>query len=184
MFLIDGSASSNTSSGFKDVLQFVKQVISTFKAGKDSARFAVVAYSQDAKVIYGFKESTLMEDMEQAFKYMKFSRNDTHMGLGLTLTKEGLFDVQTRGGAHKVLVVLTGAPSIDSVAQPSRKLRNMGGLIFSIGVGEHFDENQLNEMATDPDSSHVFTAKIDEMHNLVDKLKNGICQGRCTFSSC
>ena len=55
----------------------------------------------------------------------------------------------------------------------------MGVTIFTLGLGESFDINQLNEMATDPNSKHVFTAEFSALDSpLIEKIKNNVCKGR------
>ena len=43
----------------------------------------------------------------------------------------------------------------------------MGVTFFSFGVGNAFDVNQLNTMATDPDLDHVFTADFKQLGSSV-----------------
>lgn len=183
MFLIDGSTIDNTTNAkLNATLQFIKEVISAFKIGRVNARFAVVAYTLDVKVIYGFKpEYSLMDDFENAFDCMKFPPEVSYTGHGLQLTEVALFGMQNQPDRHKVLVVIAGAPSFDDVIQPSLSLQNMGVKIFGIGVGENVDENQLNEIASDPDNLHVFVSPADALQSLVDKIVKEICQSKYTF---
>ena len=54
----------------------------------------------------------------------------------------------------------------------------MGVTIFSLGVGNAFDANQLNTMATDPDRDHVFTADFSKLgSSVIEKIKDKACRG-------
>ena len=177
VFLVDGSSIKNTTTK-----SLIKQVVSAFKVGQMNARFAVVAYSRDAKVIYGFKsENSSMNDMEKTFELIHFPTDGTHIGQGLELTNQDLFHIQPRKDSHKVLVVLLDAPSLDNVSQPSLSLRNMSVEIFAIGMGSNYDKNQLNDIASDPDNLHVFSSANDGIESLVTNLTKAICQGRYSY---
>ena len=54
----------------------------------------------------------------------------------------------------------------------------MGVTVFSLGVGNAFDVNQLNTMATDPDREHVFTADFKQLgSSVIEKIKEKACKG-------
>lgn len=42
------------------------------------------------------------------------------------------------------------------MTEPARRLRENGVEIFSIGVGDEINLSELQDMATDPDTNHVF----------------------------
>ena len=65
----------------------------------------------------------------------------------------------------------------DDVKEPSKKLRDMGVTIFSLGLGSEFQRDQLGQMATDPDSKHVLTGGYDELDQMLPKLKKICCEG-------
>ena len=53
----------------------------------------------------------------------------------------------------------------------------MGVTIFSFGVGKGYEKDQLDEMATDPNSDHVLTGGFDELDQLLPKIKKQCCAG-------
>ena len=59
------------------------------------------------------------------------------------------------------------------------KLRDAGVTVFSIGVGSGANEQELKEMATDPDDTHVFTvADFTSLDNITGTLAQKTCQGK------
>ena len=65
---------------------------------------------------------------------------------------------------------------------PSKRLRDMGVTIFSLGVGRAFDINQLNIMATDPDRDHVFTADFSKLgRKIIERIKSKACRGKSSL---
>ena len=53
----------------------------------------------------------------------------------------------------------------------------MGVTIFSFGIGKEYKKAELDEMATDPDSTHVLTGGFDELDQLLPKIKKQTCTG-------
>ena len=60
----------------------------------------------------------------------------------------------------------------------ARKARAKGITILALGIGRGIGKTELNEMATDPDSSHVYTAdNFDALGSLQALLSNKACEG-------
>ncbi len=53
----------------------------------------------------------------------------------------------------------------------------MGVTIFSFGIGKGFKKDELDEMATDPNSKHVITGGFDELDQMLPKIKKLCCEG-------
>ena len=87
-------------------------------------------------------------------------------------------------GIPKVAVLLTdGFSNGRAVAGPASQLRNVGVNIFSIGVGHYVNPSELNTIATDPDSTHVFRMKsFNDLAGWVDKLSAVSCDGKCIIN--
>ena len=82
-------------------------------------------------------------------------------------------------GIPKVTVLLTdGYSNGRAVAGPANQLRKLGVNIFSIGVG-HYNPAELNVIASDPDSTHVFQMNsFNDLAGWVDKLSDVSCDGK------
>ena len=82
----------------------------------------------------------------------------------------------------KVTVLLTDGYSTDArfVAGSAKQLRDKGVNIFSVGVGHYVNPKELNTIATDPDSTHVFRLNsFNDLAGWVDKLSAVSCDGKC-----
>ena len=76
-----------------------------------------------------------------------------------------------------ILVVITDSGSDDDIAVPTYALKEDGVTIFSVGI-DRYVRGQLNEMASEPDSEHVFTIDIyDELGPTMAPLKDAIIRG-------
>lgn len=83
-------------------------------------------------------------------------------------------------GIPKVAVLLTdGYSNGRNVVGPANQLRNLGVNIFSIGVGSNVNPAELNVIASDPDSTHVFRmSSFNDLAGWVDKLSAVSCDGK------
>ena len=81
--------------------------------------------------------------------------------------------------ARKVLIVLTDGQSSGNVDQPAQQLKNIGVIIFSVGVGSGIRQSELETMASAPVDEHVFTLKnFNEFSTLAAKMSTTTCNGR------
>jgi collagen type VI alpha len=86
-----------------------------------------------------------------------------------------------RGDTPHVTVLLTNQPSgsIDRVKLASQTARDNGLVLYTVGIGNRIDTNELKAIASDPDSRHMFTSQnFDALTSLSDLLANKICNGK------
>lgn len=102
--------------------------------------------------------------------------------ISLLLALQGMRPDQ---GIPKVTVLLTdGYSNGRGVSGPANQLRNHGVNIFSIGVGYNVNPAELNTIASDPDSTHVFRmSSFNDLSGWVDKLSAVSCDGKLRGNS-
>ena len=67
-----------------------------------------------------------------------------------------------------------------SVSDAARQLRQRGVNMFSIGIGSNLNMYELRDVATDPDSTHVFRLDgFDNLSEFVDQMSTVACDGEC-----
>ena len=183
-FVIDGSGSIEYygKGNYQKVKDFVKSVVQGLDVSLDGTHVGVVLYSSTAEVVFGFKKHYDKASMLAEIDNMYYPGRSTYTGKALRLARTGLFENGSRPGVPKMLLVLTDGKSSDSVAGPAQKLRDLGVTVFSIGIGINYNKQQLNYMASDPDSKHVFTADFNDMQTLVQKIKGSVCKSKAAVS--
>ncbi|XP_068680125.1 von Willebrand factor A domain-containing protein 2-like [Montipora foliosa] len=177
--LIDGSQSVEYfgAGNFRKCLRFVQYLVSSFNIAREGTHVGMVVFSNTAEVVFRFEEYLSLTLISRAIGNIKYLQGGIHIGNALDVAWNQLIDASARQDVPKVLLVMTVGASQDDVDEPSRRLRNMGVTIFTLGLGESFDINQLNEMATDPNSKHVFTAEFSALDSpLIEKIKNNVCK--------
>ena len=79
--------------------------------------------------------------------------------------------------AKKVLIILTDGRSSGSVDQPAQQLKNIGVVIFSIGVGSGVDVFELETIGSPPVDEHVYLlGSFDEFSTLAEKMSSSTCK--------
>ena len=172
-FIIDSSSSIEPSGAahFQIVKNFVKELTRALHVSKEGHHVGVLIYSSNAHVVFGFNQHYEQAGIFAAVDAMKYVGGETMTGLALTLAQTELFGKGARATARKLLVVLTGGMSRDSVAEPALKVRGTGVTVISVGIGLNYDIQQLNAMATDPDKNHVFTADFSTLISIIQTIR-------------
>ena len=179
-FVIDGSGSIEKygQGNYQKVKDFVKSVVRGFAVSLEGTHVGVVLYSATAEVVFGFKKHYDKASVLAEIDSMHYPGSWTHTGMALDLARTELFEKGSRLGVPNMLLVLTDGQSQDDVIQPGKELRDLGVTVFSVGIGTKYVIQELNEMATDPDNEHVFTADFNDMQTIVQKIKESVCKSK------
>lgn len=76
------------------------------------------------------------------------------------------------------LVVIATTTSSDDVSQSSQKLRDSGVSIFVVALGEFSDAAQFSNIASDPDSQHLYLEDYESLYNVALTIKDRICESK------
>ncbi|NXF47727.1 COEA1 protein, partial [Oceanites oceanicus] len=137
-------------------------------------------YSGDPRIewhlnAYGTKDAVL-----DAVRNLPYKGGNTLTGLALTYILENSFkpEAGARPGVSKIGILITDGKSQDDVIPPAKNLRDAGIELFAIGV-KNADINELKEIASEPDSTHVYNvADFNFMHTIVEGLTRTVCSRR------
>lgn len=178
-FLVDasGNKDSKGQQNFKTSLEFVKAISSMFIINQLESHIGFVVFSTNSQVVLNFKTYFDQKNVEKAIDDIKYTGGLTNIGAGLELVKNKLFDSKSRPNVPRILIVVTSGKSTGEVLVPSKALRDAGVTVFCVGVGSNYDLKELDEIATDPDADHVFTADVTQMGLVVKAIKGKVCKG-------
>ncbi|XP_068760232.1 protocadherin Fat 4-like [Montipora capricornis] len=188
-FILD-SSSNVGSYNFGLMKNFVKDVVDFFNIGPSGTHVAVVTYSTNTQLEFNLKAHHTKSSIKSAVSKISYRGGWTYTADALDYVRRNIF-VKSQGmrpdaSIPKVTVIVTnGYSNGRPVTEPAKKLRDKGVHIFSIGVGNNVNPRELNTMATDPDSTHVF--RLGSFHDLagwVDKLSAVSCDEGASVSSC
>jgi len=161
-------------------MEFVKGVTKTLKDDGDDTNVGIITYSDKPYLKHRFDDNTTHAVFGTVLDKLNVTGKRRNIGKALALARTELFNSSDEHGITKrrdILVVLTDGGSDDDLAVPSFALKRENVTIFSIGVGRYL-RGQLNEMASEPNSAHLFTADTyDGLGPTMASLKDAIVKG-------
>lgn len=141
--------------------------------GENNTRVGLATFSgqNTFTVRISFTDFFTTDALISAVQMIPYDSGGTRTGEALDL-----FSMAREGLPH-ILVVLTDGKSQDSVTAPSRRLRQMGVQIISVGVGDAVFE-ELADMASEPDSENIYDVTFESLGNLTGSLLESVCKGK------
>ena len=132
-----------------------------------------ITYSSSAVPVFNFKRLTRKYDVLRAVRKIPFPPGRSYTGRALRFAGTYLYSTSSRSRS-KVLVVLTGDQSFDSVSRPAQMLKRGGVEIFAFGMGGRRSIRYLSSLAHD--RYHVFSARSKlGLRTVIEKLVAKIC---------
>ena len=187
VFIIDDSGSV-TMEGFRNMTNFIADVISMYTIGPNNIQVGVVRFSTtaDRRAIMLAEVPTRRELIQEVLLLSPVTGGVTRTDLGLQAAENELTSSRSRDNVAKVAILLTDNRSTDPAATraAATNIRNRGIEVFVIGIGPNVNVMELNEIATDLDSDHVQLASSFSMSvlgMLTDTLSNRTCVGKQLF---
>ncbi|XP_069477662.1 collagen alpha-1(XIV) chain isoform X4 [Ambystoma mexicanum] len=176
VILVDGSWSIGRFN-FRLVRNFLESLVSAFNVGSDQTRIGLAQYSGDPRIEWHLNAYNTKEAVVDAVRNLPYKGGNTLTGLALTYILENSFKPEAglRPGLPKIGILITDGKSQDDVIPPAKSLRDSGIELFAIGV-KNADINELKEIGSEPDSSHVYNvADFNIMHTIVESLTKTVC---------
>lgn len=159
----------------------MRDLVDDFMIGSSATQVGVVVYSTTARVVFNLARFQNKTDLLN-----EISNLAPQTG-GSTNTAEGIqFGAQlftgpgSRPSARRVMIVVTDGRSNDDAATTAQAnaARAANIELFAFGIGSNINENELDNIANDPDSEHRFQAADFSMGSLstfVSRLSTQIC---------
>uniref|UniRef100_A0A8D2LYC8 Collagen alpha-1(XII) chain n=1 Tax=Varanus komodoensis TaxID=61221 RepID=A0A8D2LYC8_VARKO len=176
VLLVDGSWSIGRPN-FKTVRSFIARIVEVFDIGPDKVQIALAQYSGDPRTEWHLNAHKTKQSLLDAVANLPYKGGNTLTGMALNFILRNNFkpEVGMRPGARKIAVLITDGKSQDDIIAPSQKLRDMGVEIYAVGI-KNADENELKQIATDPDETHVYNvADFTLLVTIVDDLTINLC---------
>ncbi|XP_032219271.2 uncharacterized protein LOC5518731 isoform X2 [Nematostella vectensis] len=171
-FVIDGS-SDIPQMYFSHVLDYLKALARGFNASQ--TQVSLMAYGDDATAAFNFGSVNTTSEIDDGIDAVSYMGGEPKTGNALYKAKKGLFEVSSRPGVSHALVLLTSGSASDEIGPPALELRNAGVKVTAIGLGKLANVKELIEIASEPKSSHVFTAFLDTLPERMDEIVTGVC---------
>ncbi|KAK3092700.1 hypothetical protein FSP39_006142 [Pinctada imbricata] len=190
VFILDSSSSVKTKN-FRKMLNFVKSLVDEFVIGSTNTKVAVLTFNSRVYNQFHLNKYTTKAMIQSAIDGIMFRRGLTYTYKAIKFAREESFQIVNgaREKSIKVAIIVTDGKSqrASETVIEAKKLRRENITIFSIGIGNKIKIAELKSMASDPDSSHVFTVdSFDGLKTIKDSLAKKACEvhgGWSTWSS-
>ncbi|KAJ8394595.1 hypothetical protein AAFF_G00043980 [Aldrovandia affinis] len=177
VFVIDGSKSMGTAN-FQLVKQFVNGIVDSLDVSPRATRVGLLQYSTKVRAEFTLGQFSSARDVTEAVSRVQYMGRGSMTGSALRHMFEFSFSAKegARHNVPRVSIVFTDGRSQDDVSKWAAKAQESGITMYAVGVGKAIEE-ELKEIASDPDNKHLFYAEdFSLMGQLTDKLKSQICQ--------
>ncbi|XP_053401477.1 uncharacterized protein LOC123550590 isoform X2 [Mercenaria mercenaria] len=180
VFLLDSSGSVG-SGNFQKVKSFVHDLMNSFNIGPGAVQVGVDTFQSSVKSEFNLNTYHDRQSVQTAINKIPYHSGGTNTAKALTFVKADSFTA-AHGDRPKVpnvaIVVTDGrSSSATATAAEAKKLRDAGAIVLAIGVGSGVSKTELNAIATDPDSTHVFAAdNFDALKSLKALLSTKACE--------
>uniref|UniRef100_K7FGW4 Collagen alpha-1(XII) chain n=1 Tax=Pelodiscus sinensis TaxID=13735 RepID=K7FGW4_PELSI len=176
VLLVDGSWSIGRPN-FKTVRNFIARIVEVFDIGPDKVQIALAQYSGDPRTEWHLNTHRSKQSLLDAVANLPYKGGNTLTGMALSHILKDNFKpaVGLRAKSRKIGVLITDGKSQDDIVVPSKRLRDEDVELYAIGI-KNADENELKQIATDPDDTHVYNvADFSFLVNIVGDLTVNLC---------
>ncbi|KAF3694883.1 Bardet-Biedl syndrome 5 protein -like protein [Channa argus] len=185
VFVIDSSESVGPEN-FEIIKDFVTRLVDRTTVGHNATRIGLVLYSLEVHLEFHLARYVSKEEVKQAIRKMLYMGEGTNTGTAIRKATQEAF-YSARPGVRKVAIVITDGqtdkrePVKLDIAVREAHAANIE--MYALGIVNSSDPTQaeflleLNLIASDPDSEHMFL--IDDFNTLPaleSKLVNQFCE--------
>ena len=187
VFALDASGSVQQQ-GFDLIKQFTKDIINDFNIGISDTHVGVLTFSEYAEPQIRLTETFDKTELFQMIDSLNYPGYRTATDDALRVANTDFFS--RTGGARQdvpqVLILLNDGKCTvctEPVKDAAQRLKDRGVDIYTIGVTNFIKEQELQDIASYPVSSHYFKVeRFDELKNIVNELQSRTCEGK-TYSN-
>uniref|UniRef100_A0A671L8Q2 Collagen alpha-1(XXVIII) chain n=1 Tax=Sinocyclocheilus anshuiensis TaxID=1608454 RepID=A0A671L8Q2_9TELE len=185
VFVIDSSESVGPEN-FEIIKDFVTALVDRVTVGRNATRIGLILYSLDVHLEFNLARYMTKQDVKKAIRNMPYMGEGTYTGTAIRKATQEAF-YSARNGVRKVAIVITDGqtdkrePVKLDMAVREAQVANIE--MYALGIVNSSDPTQaeflreLNLIASDPDSEHMFL--IDDYNTLPaleSKLVSQFCE--------
>ncbi|GFO23771.1 collagen alpha-4(vi) chain [Plakobranchus ocellatus] len=180
VFVVD-SSSSVGQNDFHHLEDFLKDAIVQLPVQRDNVRVGVVQYGNHPSLEFSLDVYSERLSMMKAVDGINFMGGGTNTGHAIQYTTDTLFSTSqgARNGVPHIAVVITDGHSGDRTATlaAADKARQQGVNLFAVGIGQNVNRQELQDIADDPDSDHIFQARsYKDLKTLSKQILDATCK--------
>nr|XP_040020900.1 collagen alpha-6(VI) chain-like isoform X1 [Gasterosteus aculeatus aculeatus] len=178
VFLVDGSSSIGISN-FQEIRQFLRSVVSGLDIGPDKVRVGLAQFSDETTQEFLLKEHMDKKSLLASVDIFPYRTGGTETGKAIDFLLNNYFTEEAGSRVNQrvpqIAVVITDGDSTDDVMEPAQRLRQLGVIVFAIGVGAA-NRKELESIANRPPER--FLSSINN-YQALQRLTVGLLQTVC-----
>jgi choice-of-anchor A domain-containing protein len=184
VFCVDESGSISNANWLLEK-KFVKDIVSSFIIGPDNVRVGYAGFADGTLLEFNLNAHNNLAGVTAAIDGTTKIGGGTNIGSCIDLARTSLFTAANgdRADAANVLIVLTDGVSVPATTQAQIDAATTAGIeIIAIGIGSGINLAELQLIASNPDSEHLFLAADFDAHlsELLASVTSIVCKG-CDF---
>ncbi|CAH1787670.1 unnamed protein product [Owenia fusiformis] len=184
VFILDASGSIK-SNNFEKIREFTRKVVEAFEIGPEKNRVGLIHFSNHATEEFQLNTHLDKYSLISAINQVTYEEGGhTNTGAALTIMYQDSF-TESHGARPKsenrprVAIVLTDGKSQDyhGTVAAARLAKSFDIRIYAIGIGSEVNEEELTQIASNPDcthTSHLFS--FDEVADVVYSIQRDVCK--------
>ncbi|XP_058502842.1 matrilin-2-like isoform X2 [Solea solea] len=185
VFVIDGSKSLGPAN-FELVKQFVNGIVDSLDISAAGTHVGLLQYSTKVRTEFTLGQYITAQRVKQAVARVQYMGRGSMTGSALRHMFESSFSFKegARASVSRVCIVFTDGRSQDDVTEWASKAKNSGITIYALGIGKAI-EQELREIASEPDEKHLYYAEdFEKMGEITKRLKMRICKEKPEGNMC
>lgn len=181
VFVMDAS-SSIWVVDFTRQLEFVANLVDTFNIGPGPRQVSIgaITFSDHAHLDFALDRFYSRPELKETILKIPYRMGGTNTAEALKLLKTVVTPYVRLKRRPLIAVVITDGLSWDS-AQTKREaeaLHRLGINTHAIGVGDHYDMEELKAIASDPVYGVHEVTSYSALNNIADKFRGRLCEGK------
>nr|XP_043889964.1 matrilin-2-like isoform X2 [Solea senegalensis] len=185
VFVIDGSKSLGPAN-FELVKQLVNGIVDSLDISAAGTHVGLLQYSTKVRTEFTLGQYITAQRVKQAVARVQYMGRGSMTGSALRHMFESSFSFKegARASVSRVCIVFTDGRSQDDVTEWATKAKNSGITIYALGIGKAI-EQELREIASEPDEKHLYYAEdFEKMGEITKRLKMRICKEKPEGNMC
>jgi len=182
-FVVDSSGSINyyDNTSYGKQLEFIVDVVNEFTIGPNDVQVALVLFSLEASVKWGFTEYQDKDSLIDAIRNLPYLESWTNLNDALFLTHSEVYAAGkgARADVPSVTIIITdGVDNIPEEGTPltlqnAEQCKSDGIWLIAVGITYGVDEERLKQITSPAD--YYFVEDFDTLPIIVDDIWNQIC---------
>lgn len=187
VFALDASGSVEEA-GYLQIKNFVKGIVQNFQIAKDKTHVGVVTFSERAEVQIRLTDTFDKNELLTKIDSLDYPGFRTATDDALRVVNTEMFSLYggSRQGVAQVLILLTDGKCTvcsESLATAVAPLKERGINIYTVGVTDNINRQELETIASQPIDEHMFEVdRFDQLASIIVQLYRKSCDCKLNMS--